>query len=850
MKRLLLALPLLLLCASAYGACTGSAPTWTSTPDAASVQTCINSAIAGDTINVSAGSVSWGTGALVTLNKAITLNGAGIGVTNINMTAHPSFTITKQASGIIRIQNMSFSGVGPETVPHFVTVNGPWPTGDPVIFQNIGVNVQGASMFDVFVAGGVIFSHIAFVGTWDNAMVTVKDLTHTSSWTTADTLGTNDTTGKLNVYVEDSTFIGGANGVVDCDDNCRIVWRHNTHGFNGQDGGGFNSHGKDSSPYGMREFEIYNNSFTFPDTTCLLGNSSLSNINKWNWIRGGSGVMFNNAIAHLTSSCWGVKTEIRLSNRGAEDDRWPQGISCGALTYPASHQLGQNNNGSADFTDPIWFWGNTGTIISLSGGWDWGNPCGFDWNTYWQWGRDGQQTSLTLPITLPSGGGSVTGIGGTAKPGYTPYTYPHPLVSSSTPVPVIVFSPNPVPFGTINVGSSSSPVTTNASNVGGATETYTSLASSNGQFVRSGGTCTVPSGTIVAGAGCTWIGIFTPTAQGPQSASLTITGTVTSSVQLTGSGQTTVSIPSTPTGLGAVASGTTVNLSWTASTGTITGYKVSRGTVSGGPYTLIATTSTTATTYSDLGLANGTYYYVVSAYNSAGTSANSSQASAVVSIAPAANLTPSSINFGNVVVGSNSNTQQITLTNTGTATLSSIVVNDPSLPDFSQTNTCGASLAINANCVVTSVFSPTSANAEQATLTITSNTGPATAVLNGVGQPVVVITPPSVTLTATYTTKTSATSVLTYSNPNGPTITVASIAFSGGDASVFSQTNNCVGTVVNGAFCTINITFTPTSNGNKTTTLIITDSANGSPRSIVVSGQAKGHHILKIGVAI
>lgn len=53
-----------------------------------------------------------------------------------------------------------------------------------------------------------------------------------------------------------------------------------------------------------------------------------------------------------------------------------------------------------------------------------------------------------------------------------------------------------------------------------------------------------------------------------------------------------------------------------------------RATTSGGPYTIIA--NNTAALYMDCGLADGTYYYVVSALNSTGESANSAEASATV----------------------------------------------------------------------------------------------------------------------------------------------------------------------------------------------------------------------------
>ena len=87
-----------------------------------------------------------------------------------------------------------------------------------------------------------------------------------------------------------------------------------------------------------------------------------------------------------------------------------------------------------------------------------------------------------------------------------------------------------------------------------------------------------------------------------------------------------VTAPAAPTGLQATPSDTQVNLTWTASSGA-TSYHVKRSTTNGGTYTQIA--APTATNYTDTGLNDGTtYYYVVSALNSAGESGNSTQVSA------------------------------------------------------------------------------------------------------------------------------------------------------------------------------------------------------------------------------
>jgi hypothetical protein len=85
------------------------------------------------------------------------------------------------------------------------------------------------------------------------------------------------------------------------------------------------------------------------------------------------------------------------------------------------------------------------------------------------------------------------------------------------------------------------------------------------------------------------------------------------------------SAPSSVTGLTATAGDAQVTLNWTASPGA-TGYYVKRSTASGAE-AQIAAPPTNA--YTDNGLTNGTkYFYVVAAYNSYGTSADSSEVSA------------------------------------------------------------------------------------------------------------------------------------------------------------------------------------------------------------------------------
>ena len=80
-----------------------------------------------------------------------------------------------------------------------------------------------------------------------------------------------------------------------------------------------------------------------------------------------------------------------------------------------------------------------------------------------------------------------------------------------------------------------------------------------------------------------------------------------------------------PTGLSATATNTQVSLTWDFSSGA-TNYNIKRSTSSGVETTVA---STTAASYLDTGLVNGTtYYYVVSAVGVGGESPNSSEVSA------------------------------------------------------------------------------------------------------------------------------------------------------------------------------------------------------------------------------
>ena len=95
--------------------------------------------------------------------------------------------------------------------------------------------------------------------------------------------------------------------------------------------------------------------------------------------------------------------------------------------------------------------------------------------------------------------------------------------------------------------------------------------------------------------------------------------------------------------------------------------------------------------------------------------------STLLSAQPGVTFSPTSLSFGNQVVGVKSSAQVITLTNTGTSCLSlnAIKLSGGNRTDFSQTNTCGGSLAVNASCTISVSFDPLAIGSRTSTVSVT-----------------------------------------------------------------------------------------------------------------------------------
>jgi len=201
-------------------------------------------------------------------------------------------------------------------------------------------------------------------------------------------------------------------------------------------------------------------------------------------------------------------------------------------------------------------------------------------------------------------------------------------------------------------------------------------------------------------------------------------------------------------------------------------------------------------------------------------------------------ISPTTISFASVVVGSTGTASTATLTNTGNAslTITSIVLSDTS--DFSMTNGCGASLAAAASCKLTFAFTPKSAAALSATVTISDSTSssPQTITLTGTGAAQITFTPStSLTFPSTTIGQTSASQVLTLTNTGTAALTLSGNTVTGASAD-FTSTTTCETSLAPSASCTFTITFTPQTVGTLTAAITLTDNASNSPQTIILTG--------------
>jgi hypothetical protein len=208
---------------------------------------------------------------------------------------------------------------------------------------------------------------------------------------------------------------------------------------------------------------------------------------------------------------------------------------------------------------------------------------------------------------------------------------------------------------------------------------------------------------------------------------------------------------------------------------------------------------------------------------------------------PTYTLTPTSLAFGNQETNVPSAGTTTTLTNSSAVTLSitSITLTGANASQFSQTNTCGTSVAASTSCAITVVFQPTSTGAKTATIrtVVGGGAGTKTASLTGTGiVPTYSLTPPTIAFGNQAHGTSSAAQTVTLTNTSSLALPITSIALAGTNPGQFLQTNTCGTAVSAGATCTISAVFRPTSTGSKNARLTVTPGAGAAAQSTALSG--------------
>jgi sugar lactone lactonase YvrE len=216
---------------------------------------------------------------------------------------------------------------------------------------------------------------------------------------------------------------------------------------------------------------------------------------------------------------------------------------------------------------------------------------------------------------------------------------------------------------------------------------------------------------------------------------------------------------------------------------------------------------------------------------------------------PVASLTPNPIAFNSQTVATTSSAMQATLSNTGGAALTGIVISiaGANPGDFALTtgsNACGATLAADATCYIYVTFTPGSAASFSATLSVADNASgsPQTATLTGTGTaaaaPVASLTGPAA-FPSTTVGATAAALSATLSNTGNAALTISGITIAGAnpaDFAIVTGSNACGSSLAAGASCSIYVIFTPASAASFAATLTVADNATGSPHTAALTG--------------
>jgi hypothetical protein len=423
--------------------------------------------------------------------------------------------------------------------------------------------------------------------------------------------------------------------------------------------------------------------------------------------------------------------------------------------------------------------------------------------------------------------------------------------TGAAPAPAASLGATSLNFGSAKVSVATAAQFVTVTNSGTAALAITSVVlggANPGDFTETT-TCT---GSIAIGGTCTITATFKPTALGARSATITVTDNAsgaTQTIALSGTGVTPVTLSASSTAfagtpVGSAAAAQTLTLT----NGGTTAITMTSVAISGANASDFSDTTTCTGTIAPAGTCTVTLTFKPTATGARAAtltltdSAAGSPQSVALSGTGLASVTLSSTSLalGAVVLSAGSPTQTLTLTNassTASVALASLAITGTNAAEFTDTTTCGASLAAGGACTVVVTFTPTAIGAASAAITLTAGGVAESVALTGTGASQVSLSATSLAFGSVTLGTTSAAQSVTVTNAGKTAVSISSVSLSG--TADFSETTTCGTSLAAGANCTISVTFKPASKAAFSATLTLTDSAVGSPQSVALSGSGR-----------
>jgi hypothetical protein len=361
------------------------------------IQAAIDTAISGDIIKLPEGTATWETTLTIPDDKKITLFGKGVDKTIISTSENAPRTLINMSYSGSRVTNIGFelandNGDG-------ISVGGIGWRIDNCKFDNMishtieGVVVWGTSRNSACPTG--VVDHCEFNST-RALVVGYAGLLANEIWSEPLELGTDNA-----VFIEDCIFnfkkFGNA---IDANYGGRYVFRYNTL-YDVY----IEAHSVQGNNRAARSWEIYEN---------IINKVELA---VWTpfFMRGGTGVIFNNTITGYWSS-----PTVTVDNRrsfetfsisGTCDGTSPWDGNEDASGYPARDQIGRSTD--------AWLWTESNPYPTQTL-----DPM-YQWNNLYNGSEIEVYVHNNCGIHIKKNRDYYDNI---AKPGYTPYEYPHPLI--------------------------------------------------------------------------------------------------------------------------------------------------------------------------------------------------------------------------------------------------------------------------------------------------------------------------------------------------------------------------------------------------------------------------------------